>query len=248
MGRRPVRRFVRLVDRLQADGIPNPISVVAAGRVVVDGRVVDNPAARVPAGASVAVRAERVLRGTQKLRVALAGSGVDPSGKACLDLGAAAGGFTAALLEAGGRVVYAVDTGYGQLRGALRQDQRVVNLERINAADLDRRLVPDVIEVMTVDLSYVPVSEALAQLDPTLFGPEASLLAMVKPTFELRLGRPAAGPAEIDAAVKLAAAGAEGAGWRVVSCLPSPVLGRGRAREVFLHATRGAPVKGFPAG
>ena len=91
----------------------------------------------------------------------------------------------------------------------------------------------------------MPVSEALAQLDRALFGPEASLLALVEPTFELRLGRPALGAAEVDAAVKLAAAGAEVAGWRVVSCRPSPVLGRGRAREVFLHATsRGGKQRG----
>lgn len=238
MARRARRRFVRLIDLLPAGDGQDAVALITAGRVVVDGRIIANPEARVPATASVLVQPPRSLRGTQKLRPALAASGVDPAGQVCLDVGAAAGGFTVALLEAGARVVYAVDTGYGQLLGTLRQDPRVVNLERTNLADLDRRLVPPAIEVVTVDLSYVPLALALAQLERVRFAPHARLLALVKPTFELREGRPVNEPSDIDKAVDLASAAAADTGWRVERSIPSPVLGRARAPEVFLFATR----------
>ncbi len=212
--------------------------LIQAGRVVVDGRVIDNPAASVPSTASVVIRPDRALRGTQKLRVALAGGNVDPAGKACLDVGAAAGGFTTALLEAGARVVYAVDAGFGQLPGTLRQDHRVVNLERTNVAYLGPRLVPEVIDVVTIDLSYLPVADALAQLGGVSFGPRACLLALVKPTFELREGRPVRHPSELDKAFALAGAAAEEMGWQVIGRIPSPALGRSTTPEVFLHAIR----------
>lgn len=238
MARRARRRFVRLIDLLSPGDVRRGVALITAGRVIVDGRIIDNPEARVPSTASVLIQPDRSLRGTQKLRVALAGSGVDPSGQACLDVGAAAGGFTVALLEAGACLVYAVDTGYGQLLGTLRQDRRVVNLERTNLWALDRRLVPSVIEVVTVDLSYVPLALALGQLERVRFASKARLLALVKPAFELREGRPVSDASDIDKAVDLAAAAAAEAGWRIEAQIPSPVLGRGRAPEVFLYAVR----------
>ena len=240
MARRVRRRFVRLIDLLNAADVQNGVALITDRRVVVDGRIIDNPEARVASRASVQIQPPRALRGTQKLRVALAGSGVDPAGQVCLDVGAAAGGFTVALLEAGARLVYAVDTGYGQLLGTLRQDRRVVNLERTNLADLDRSVVPSVVDVVTVDLSYVPLALALAQLEQVRFAPRARLLALVKPTFELRQGRPVRDRSDIDKAVDLAAAAAAETGWRVEGRILSPALGRAGAAEVFLYGTRRA--------
>ena len=87
----------------------------------------------------------------------------------CLDLGASAGGFTRELLVRGARRVYAVDVGYGQLLGSLRQDARVINLERTNLRELSQSLVPDSIDILTADLSYVPLSEAMGQLGQSRF-------------------------------------------------------------------------------
>ena len=229
------RRFVPLVD-LMAGRADDVSALIISRRVEVDGRVIDNPAALVPEAAAVVIRPERVLQGTRKLRAVLGDAGVDPSGRACLDVGAAAGGFTSALLEAGARIVYALDAGYGQLTGALRQDPRVVNLERTNLAELDRSAVPEPVDLVTVDLSYLSLARALPQLAPLALTPGAELLALVKPTFELHRSRLASGEDDVDQAGQRAAEAAVASGWIVVGVLPSPVPGRGGAREAFLHA------------
>lgn len=129
--------------------------------MLVDGRLVDNPRSLVREGARIALRVEAPLRGEAKLRAALAAFGVSPAGRVALDLGAAAGGFTRVLLEAGASRVYAVDAGYGQLLGSLRQDERVVVLERVNLGALDSARVPEAVELLTIDLSYLSLHEAV---------------------------------------------------------------------------------------
>ena len=116
----------------------DPQAFIEAEGVLVDGQIVTNPASLVRAGASIALRRTPELRGEAKLRAALAAFGVSASNRVALDLGAAAGGFTRVLLGAGASRVYAVDAGFGQLVGSLRQDARVVNLERTNLGDLDK--------------------------------------------------------------------------------------------------------------
>ncbi|MBO0894268.1 MAG: hypothetical protein J2O39_07805, partial [Acidimicrobiales bacterium] len=213
--------------------------LIAEGRVLVDGRVVHNPSSMVAAQATVRVRQSRNLRGTSKLRAALHRFQIRATGKTCLDVGAAAGGFTLALLEAGARRVYAVDTGFGQLIGELRQDRRVVNLERTNLRHLDRELIPEPVELVTVDLSYVPLSEALPQLGSVALADQAELIALVKPTFELRSGRLVVDPAAIETAASLAALGAAASGWQVIDIAESSVSGGRGAKELFLYGRRG---------
>ncbi len=178
------------------------------------------------------------LRGEAKLRAALAGFDVRAAGRICLDLGAAAGGFTRVLLEAGAARVYAVDAGFGQLLGSLRQDPRVVNLEATNVAALDTRLIPDAIELVTVDVSYLALAAAVAQLDRIAMAHDADLIGLVKPMFELRLATAPSDAISVDAATTRAAAGIAAAGWRVIGTMPSPVLGGRGAVEALLHARR----------
>jgi len=178
------------------------------------------------------------LRGEAKLRAAVAGFGIEVSGRVCLDLGAAAGGFTRVLLESGAAKVYAVDAGFGQLLGSLRQDPRVVNLEATNVAALDTHLVPAVIEVVTIDVSYLALAAAVAQLDRIDIAPGADLIGLVKPMFELRLARAPVDPETVDAATARAAAGIAEAGWEIVGVIPSPVLGGRGAVEALVHARR----------
>jgi 23S rRNA (cytidine1920-2'-O)/16S rRNA (cytidine1409-2'-O)-methyltransferase len=154
----------------------------------------------------------------------------------CLDLGAAAGGFTRVLLEAGARRVYAVDVGFGQLLGSLRQDPRVLNLEATNVSKLDTRLIPDPVEVVTIDVSYLALAAAVAQLNRIVIAPDADLVGLVKPMFELRMATAPTDPAVVDIATVQAAAGIEAAGWRVIGTMPSPVLGGRGAVEALLHA------------
>lgn len=247
MGRRRQRRFVRLADRLavvasdvdatDVDGR----AMITSGHVTVNGLVVTNPNSLVSVDAVVAVSHQVALRGTEKLRAALAVFNPGVSGRVCLDLGAAAGGFTAALLEGGALRVYAVDAGYGQLSGRLRQDPRVVNLERTNLASLGPSAIPEPVSLLCVDLSYLAIGEALPQLKSVELAREAELLALVKPTFELRAGSLISDDEAIRKAVDSAAAAARDCGWRVDGRIVA-VRGRLRAQEAFIfgahHASR----------
>jgi 23S rRNA (cytidine1920-2'-O)/16S rRNA (cytidine1409-2'-O)-methyltransferase len=172
------------------------------------------------------------------LRAALANFDVRVTGRICLDVGAAAGGFTRVLLEAGAERVYAVDAGFGQLLGSLRQDPRVVNLEATNIAALDSRLIPDTIDLVTVDVSYLSLAAAVAQLDRVSIAEDADLIGLVKPMFELRLATAPTDPATVDAASERASAGIVAAGWAVLGVMPSPVVGGRGAVEALVHAQR----------
>jgi 23S rRNA (cytidine1920-2'-O)/16S rRNA (cytidine1409-2'-O)-methyltransferase len=209
-------------------------AAIAAGRVLVGGCPATNPRTLVRAGTPVALVEARPLRGEAKLVAALDLFAVPVSGRITLDVGAAAGGFTRVLLRAGARRVYAVDVGHGQLLGSLRRDPAVVALERTNLAHLDAALVPEPVELVTADLSYVSLAAAVPQLRVEL-APDADLIALVKPQFELGLPAP---PESCDEAVAHAVAGIARAGWRVVATAPSPVTGRRGAAEALLHARR----------
>ena len=230
--------FVALTTLLQSrfPSITDPSPTIASGLVLVDGAVVTNPRSRVRTTASVRVLTPRPLRGALKLRAALTDLDVRTRGRVALDLGAAAGGFTQALLEAGTSRVYAVDAGSGQLRGWLRADPRVVNLERTNLADVGPHVVPEPVELVTLDLSYLAVAAALPQLDRDVLAPTAALVALVKPTYELHAAKLADDPARVAEAVRSVCERMAQEGWAVQATLPSPVTGSRGAVEVFVHA------------
>jgi 23S rRNA (cytidine1920-2'-O)/16S rRNA (cytidine1409-2'-O)-methyltransferase len=233
-------RIVTISDALAArhPELDDPEQAIAAGRVLVDGKPVLNPGARLAASASIVVAPESGLRGSAKLEAALDRFAVAVASRVALDLGAAAGGFTTVLLERGAALIYAVDVGHGQLRGTLAQDGRVVNLERTNLGDLTTRHVPDAVEVVTMDLSYLSITRALPQLEQLEMAPGADLLALVKPMFELGLDHPPSDDAALHDALATARVGIERAGWHVVNDMESPVRGARGAVEFFVHARR----------
>jgi len=232
LAREVARRWPELEDEAEA--------LVAAGSVVVDGIPVTNPRSLVAAEASVRIAGgERTLRGRVKLAAALEGFGVDARGAVALDAGAAAGGFVQALLEAGARRVYAVEAGFGQLLGSLAQDERVVSLERVNVGALDRTLVPDPLDLVSLDVGYLPLATAVPQLAVLAFAPGAQLVGLVKPKDELGLATlPADADGALAEAVERASAGIVSAGWEVVATMRSPVTGSRGAVEAFVHARR----------
>jgi 23S rRNA (cytidine1920-2'-O)/16S rRNA (cytidine1409-2'-O)-methyltransferase len=236
------RRYVPLLEALrrQYADLADPHAAIAAGRVLVDGSVATNPTAQVGASASIRVIAPRTLRGTDKLGEALDTFGVACAGAVALDIGAAAGGFTRALLDRGARQVYAVDVGHGQLAGALQANERVIHLERTNLASLNAVLVPEPPDVVTIDVSYLSLGEAVRQLGETgvdLRSKCPHLVGLVKPMFELRLAQ-LPSPDEAPEAVALAAAGISAAGWSVLGTCDSSVGGANGAIEYWVHATR----------
>jgi 23S rRNA (cytidine1920-2'-O)/16S rRNA (cytidine1409-2'-O)-methyltransferase len=228
LARERARRFPDLED---------PELAVAAGVVLVDGIPNRNPSSLVAAGASVALQRPVALRGEAKLRHALRAMAVAVDGRVALDVGAAAGGFTRVLLESGAACVYAVDAGYGQLVGSLRQDPRVVVLERTNLGALGRLLVPERVDVVTMDLSYLAIARAAPQLETVELAPHADLVALVKPQHELGLGAP---PSEhgVAEAVEHAREGLAACGWTIVGSTRSPVLGARGTVEWLVHARR----------
>jgi 23S rRNA (cytidine1920-2'-O)/16S rRNA (cytidine1409-2'-O)-methyltransferase len=231
LARELARRFPEIEDGAE--------DLIAAGAVSVDGVPRTNPRMLVDPGSAVRIDGEpRSLRGEAKLRAALDGFGVDPSGATALDAGAAAGGFVRALLDAGARRVYAVDVGFGQLRGSLAQDARVVNLERTNLGELTRELVPEPIELVTLDVGFLALRAAVPQLDVLELAPAARLLGLVKPMFELGLAELPADDALVDEAIERAAAGIAAAGWEVLGTMRSAVTGSRGAVEGWVHATR----------
>jgi len=234
-------RTARLVDELarRRPELDDPAATIRAGLVLVDGRFVANPASQVQVGCAIVVRPEAALRGEAKLLAALEGFGVEVAGRVALDAGAAAGGFTRVLLARGARLVYAVDAGHGQLLGSLRQDPRVVNLEGTNLAVLDRHRVPEAVDLVTLDLSYLALAAAVPLLTLVGLAPGPDLVALVKPMFELHLDRAPTDAAALDQALARAVAGVEEAGWQVRGTMASPVTGRKGAPELLLHAHRG---------
>jgi 23S rRNA (cytidine1920-2'-O)/16S rRNA (cytidine1409-2'-O)-methyltransferase len=233
-------RLRRLVDELARSHphLGDPEARILAGEIVVNGIVRTNPETRVRADDAIAVRAEVRLRGERKLEAALTAFGVDVRERVALDLGAAAGGFTRALLRAGAKRVYAVDAGHGQLLGSLRLDARVVNLERTNLGALTRALVPDTIDVVTIDLSYLSLADAVPQLTCVEIAEHGDAIALVKPQFELGLSRPPMDAERLRAAVRLAACAFEEHGWAVRGAVASAVRGARGSREYLIHARR----------
>jgi 23S rRNA (cytidine1920-2'-O)/16S rRNA (cytidine1409-2'-O)-methyltransferase len=231
-------RTVRVVDALAAAGVADPAAAIAQGIVEADGLPVTSTAARVRDSAVVRLRGDTVLRGEAKLRAALDRFTVPVAGRTALDIGAAAGGFTRVLLERGARRVYACDVGHGQLLGSLRQDPRVVNLEATNVGALDATLIPEPIEIVTADVSYLSLGEAVTQAGDVDLASGCDLVGLVKPMFELRLAAAPTDAAAVAAATERAAAAISAAGWTVRGSMPSPVTGAHGAWEGLLWARR----------
>ena len=238
MARKGRARLRALID-IVAEAHPelDAETVIRAEGVLVGGRVVANPRSLVREGVPVRLEVSDPLRGEAKLTAALAAFGVPVHGRVALDLGAAAGGFTRVLLDAGAARVYAVDAGFGQLLGSLRRHSSVVNLERTNIGELSTKLVPEAIDVVTADLSYVSLADAVPQVvGRILLATDADLIALVKPQFELGLARPPADPRRLAEALARAVAGVEAAGWSVRGTIESPVRGARGTVEFLLHA------------
>lgn len=160
--------------------------LIGGGRVLVSGSLATKAARLVGPGEPICIRRpERryVSRGGVKLEAALRVFGIDPSGRICLDVGASTGGFTDCLLQHGAARVYAVDVGRAQLHERLRRDPRVISLEATDARDLDRNVVGEACEVVTVDVSFIGAASVIESLVP-LTAPAADLIVLVKPQFE----------------------------------------------------------------
>jgi len=176
-----------------------------------------------------------VSRAALKLIAGLDAGAIAPAGKACLDLGSSTGGFTQVLLERGARHVYAVDVGHDQLHPSLAHDSRVTSLEGVNGRDLTAELIPEAIDLIVSDVSFVSILKVIFPA-LALAAPGAEAVILIKPQFEV--GREHIGKGGIvtdDAAVtaaigRITAAMAE-AGWGLHFAVASPIAGGDGNRE-----------------
>ena len=162
---------------------------ILAGQVSIGTRIAAKPSELLEARTAIAVKPARkyVGRGALKLASALDHFQIDVRGKTALDIGASTGGFTDCLLQRGAERVYAVDVGYGQLDWKLRNDPRVIVLEKVNARFLTPRHVPELVEICVVDVSFISLTLILPNA-LRLLKSDGVILALIKPQFELQRG------------------------------------------------------------
>ena len=166
-------------------------AVVMAGEVYVNGQKADKAGVMVTEGDEVEVRSKGlryVSRGGLKLERAVEAFRLDLSGKVCMDIGASTGGFTDCMLQNGAKRVYAVDVGYGQLAWPLRTDGRVVNMERTNIRNVTGEQIPEAIEFVSADVSFISLKLVL----PVAYGlmaDGAEGVCLIKPQFEAGRGQ-----------------------------------------------------------
>lgn len=177
---------VLLFERGLAPSREKARTLIMAGSVYVNNQKFDKPGDTVSDDAEIEVRGSMlkyVSRGGLKLEKAMQLFPIDLNGKICMDIGASTGGFTDCMLQNGAQRVYSVDVGYGQLAWQLRQDPRVVNLERTNARYLTREQVPEEIDFFSVDVSFISLRIILPAVRP-LLRDGGQAVCLIKPQFE----------------------------------------------------------------
>lgn len=227
---------IRLDQAIEARGLlpsrARARDAILRGTVTVNGVPASKPHQMVSEVDAIAVAdpaARYVSRAALKLIAGLDAGRIDPDGKICLDLGASTGGFTQVLLERGAARVYAIDVGHDQLHAAIRSDRRVVPLEGINARHLTAAQVPEPIDLLVCDVSFVSVLKVL-DAPLALCGTGAGAVILVKPQFEVgrdKIGKGGIVRDQTAIADAIAAAVSFMAerGWRSVTSGPSPITG-----------------------
>ncbi|MBA2426005.1 MAG: TlyA family RNA methyltransferase [Actinobacteria bacterium] len=250
---RRARLDAELVRRGLAASRNEAKRAIASGRVTVGGAPAGRDAALVAPDEAIVVAAPParfVSRGGDKLEGALASMSVPVAGRLWLDAGASTGGFTDRLLQGEAKAVAAVDVGYGQLDWRLRNDPRVVVLERTNVRNLSPSDLPWSPEGVVADLSFISLTLALPALTRVAAG-TADYVLLVKPQFEVGAGSVGRAGVVRDPALWAAAitkvVGAAGReGLALVDAAASPLRGPAGNREFFVHLRRAAPADGAP--
>lgn len=213
-------------------------ALILAGKVRVAGETVRRPDRSVSDDAAISVEAapDFASRGALKLGPALDTFRVDPSGRVCADIGASTGGFTDVLLRRGASRVYAIDVGRGLLHWRLRQDPRVVVIERVNARELES--FPEPVSLIVVDVSFIGLAKVLPALRQA--APNAEVVVLFKPQFEVERSQVGKGGIvrdheAVDAALTRLRGWCAGNGYAVRGEAPSELTGADGNQEIFLH-------------
>lgn len=212
-----------------------------AGQVVAGDHKVEKPGQLI--GLTVELRVKDdlpfVSRGGLKLQKALEEFRIDVTGLVVMDVGASTGGFTDCLLQRGAIKVVAVDVGYGQLAWKLRQDERVLSLEKTNIRYLEPEQLPEVPDMAVIDASFISLEKVLPNT-LRLIKPGGTVVALVKPQFEVGRGEVGKGgvvrdPGKHQAVIESVCSLAENLGLQVLGVVESPILGPKGNREFLIH-------------
>jgi 23S rRNA (cytidine1920-2'-O)/16S rRNA (cytidine1409-2'-O)-methyltransferase len=251
---RRARVDAELVRRGLARSRQQAAELIGAGRVCIDGMPAAKPATAIAVTAALTVEGDEgrawVSRGAHKLIGALDAFALAVDNRRCLDAGASTGGFTEVLLDRGAREVVAVDVGYGQLAWSLRNDPRVVLLDRTNVRELTANAIGGPVDLVVADLSFISLATVLPALN-SCASRDADIVPMVKPQFEVGKDRVGAGGVvsdpelRADAVLGVARRAAE-LHWQTVGVTASPLPGPSGNVEYFLHLRAGAgnPLQG----
>jgi 23S rRNA (cytidine1920-2'-O)/16S rRNA (cytidine1409-2'-O)-methyltransferase len=241
------RLDVILVERGLLPSRQRARSLIMAGSVHVDGRIVDKPGALVAATSQLEVSGGDlpfVSRGGLKLEGALNRFGLAVAGWVCMDVGASTGGFTDCLLQRGAARVYAVDVGYGQIAWRLRQDPRITVIERTNIRYMAAERIPEPMDLITIDVSFISLKIVVPAVLKFL-APEGRLLPLIKPQFEVGKGQVGKGGVVTDAEQHSQVLTElnlffQGLGLKCSEAVPSPIEGPKGNKEFFmlLNASR----------
>lgn len=236
-----------LTERGLADSRNKAQALVLAGQVLADEKKIDKPGQQVDRECQIRLLGEQpryVSRAGFKLEAALIDFGVDVRGKICLDIGASTGGFTDCLLQHGAAKVYAVDVGANQLHWRIRQDARVAVHEQTNARELSRELIPEPIDFVCCDVSFISATLVLPPAAPLLAG-GAEVVVLAKPQFEAGRGEVGKGGIVRDDKIRQAAADKvrrtlETLGFGKIQQMDSPIKGAQGNREILLYGSNRA--------
>jgi len=220
-------------------------AIIIAGQVLVNGQKQDKAGALVPEDADIRILGETlryVSRGGLKLEAALREFHVSVEGKTALDVGASTGGFTDCLLQRGAAKVYAIDVGYGQMAWKLRQDPRVVVVERTNIREVEPSVIPERADIAVIDVSFISLEKVIPPV-LNLLKADAEIVALIKPQFEV--GREQVGKGGIvrdeaarKAAIERIVEFTRESGFEVKGVIPSPITGQDGNVEFLMHAVK----------
>jgi 23S rRNA (cytidine1920-2'-O)/16S rRNA (cytidine1409-2'-O)-methyltransferase len=240
----PKRLDALLVERGLADSLAKARAMILAGEVLVDAVRADKAGTLFPPQAQIEISSRAgkfVSRGGLKLEGALQDFAINPDARVCMDVGASTGGFTDCLLQRGAARVYAVDVNLDQLAWKLRKNPRVLRVIR-NARDLRSDDIPEPVDLLAFDVSFISVSKVLPAALPAA-KPGSDFLILVKPQFELPRedvgpGGIVSSPALHDKAVASVREAAAQLGLEVLGARPSRLPGAEGNQEYFLHARK----------
>lgn len=230
-----------MVERGLATSREKAQALIMAGQVVVGDHAVTKAGHPVAADAEIRIKGEQlpyVSRGGLKLAGALRHFSLDVTGLVAIDVGASTGGFTDCLLQSGAAKVFAVDVGYGQLAWKLQQDPRVVSLEKTNIRHLAPETLGEQPDLAVIDASFISLSKVLPAV-VTLVRPGGTLVALIKPQFEVGKGEVGKGgivrnPEAHQKAIESVSESALGLGLQVGGVCDSPITGADGNREFLI--------------